>query len=65
MANQLNQKEREQATEFGTHRMIQATANPITRQRAKTARQTICHVIHALGVGGAEMLVDVMVRRLS
>ena len=65
MANQLNQKEREQATEFGTHRMIQATANPITRQRAKTARPTICHVIHALGVGGAEMLVDVMVRRLS
>ncbi len=28
-------------------------------------RPTICHVIHALGVGGAEILVDQMVRRLS
>lgn len=30
-----------------------------------TARPTICHVIHALGVGGAEVLVDQMVRRMS
>lgn len=29
------------------------------------SRPTICHVIHALGVGGAEVLVDVMVRRMS
>jgi len=28
-------------------------------------RPTVCHVIHALGVGGAEMLVDVMLRQLS
>ncbi|MCR9197889.1 MAG: glycosyltransferase [Planctomycetaceae bacterium] len=31
----------------------------------RQARPTVCHVIHALGVGGAEMLVDVMVRRLN
>ncbi len=28
-------------------------------------RPTVCHVIHALGVGGAEVLVDQMVRRMS
>ena len=28
-------------------------------------RPTICHVIHARGVGGAEVLVDQMVRRMS
>ena len=28
-------------------------------------RPAVCHVIHALGVGGAEVLVDVMLRRLS
>ena len=27
-------------------------------------RPTICHVIHALGVGGAEVLVDQMIRRM-
>jgi len=28
-------------------------------------RPTICHIIHAMGVGGAEVLVDQMVRRMS
>ena len=28
-------------------------------------RPTICHVIHALGVGGAEVLVDQMIRRMQ
>ena len=28
-------------------------------------RPTVCHVIHSLGVGGAEILVDHMVRRMS
>ena len=29
------------------------------------SRPAVCHVIHALGVGGAEVLVDQMVRRMS
>lgn len=43
--------------------MIQATEKPVTTQ--STQRPTVCHVIHALGVGGAEVLVDTMVRKLS
>lgn len=44
--------------------MIQATT---TRLRIAPVdhRPTICHVIHALGVGGAEVLVDQMLRLLS
>lgn len=45
--------------------MIQATAKPTSVSSPNQGRPTICHVIHALGVGGAEMLVDVMVRELS
>ena len=44
--------------------MIQAAFQRSTATSADT-RPVICHVIHALGVGGAEVLVDVMVRRLS
>lgn len=44
--------------------MIQATPQPTTAKSQDT-RPTICHVIHALGVGGAEVLVDVMVRRMN
>lgn len=43
--------------------MIQAV--PKSSVTARTDRPTICHVIHALGVGGAEVLVDQMVRRMS
>ena len=32
---------------------------------ASDHRPTVCHVIHALGVGGAELLVDVIVRRFQ
>ena len=45
--------------------MIQAATANHTHQQVSTTKPTICHVIHALGVGGAEKLVDVMVRRLS
>lgn len=44
--------------------MIQATSGQL-RITQIDDRPTICHVIHALGVGGAEVLVDQMVRRLS
>lgn len=43
--------------------MIQATENPVNP--STDHRPTICHVIHALGVGGAEVLVDKMVRECS
>lgn len=43
--------------------MIQATEN--LHDNAPDTRPTVCHVIHALGVGGAEVLVDTMVRRMS
>ncbi|MEZ6122834.1 MAG: glycosyltransferase [Planctomycetaceae bacterium] len=36
-----------------------------SRTGHRDSRPTICHVIHALGVGGAEVLVDVMMRRHS
>lgn len=47
--------------------MIQALTKISTQTgtRPSPGRPTVCHVIHALGVGGAEMLVDVMVRRLA
>lgn len=38
--------------------------SPVT-SAGRCRRPTICHVVHALGVGGAEVLVDHMVRRLS
>jgi glycosyltransferase involved in cell wall biosynthesis len=44
--------------------MIQATPSHL-RIIPVDDRPTVCHVIHALGVGGAEVLVDQMVRRLS
>ena len=43
--------------------MIQGTDNPANTTTDQ--RPTVCHVIHALGVGGAEVLVDIMVRQLS
>ena len=42
--------------------MIQSITN---HNPAADSRPTVCHVIHALGVGGAEVLVDRMVRRMS
>lgn len=44
--------------------MIQASPKTESVTSAD-ARPTVCHVIHALGVGGAEVLVDAMVRRMS
>ena len=44
--------------------MIQATPTNL-RITSIDDRPAICHVIHALGVGGAEVLVDQMVRFLS
>lgn len=44
--------------------MIQAS-NTSLRLTPIDDRPTICHVIHALGVGGAEVLVDQMLRLLS
>jgi len=44
--------------------MIQASPHHL-RVIPIDSRPTVCHVIHALGVGGAEVLVDQMVRRLS
>ena len=43
--------------------MIQATENSV--KPPSDHRPTICHVIHALGVGGAEVLVDKMIRESS
>ena len=47
--------------------MIQAVpySSRVVCQSRPDDRPTICHVIHALGVGGAEVLVDHMVRRMS
>ena len=42
--------------------MIQPATN---HDPATSSRPTVCHVIHALGVGGAEVLVDLMVRRMN
>ena len=44
--------------------MIQASHNHL-RITPIDDRPTVCHVIHALGVGGAEVLVDQMVRLLN
>lgn len=44
--------------------MIQATPTHL-RITPIDDRPTVCHVIHALGVGGAEVLVDQMLRLLS
>jgi len=44
--------------------MIQANPNHL-RIKPTDDRPTVCHVIHALGVGGAEVLVDQMVRLLG
>lgn len=43
--------------------MLQIT--PATSLNSSASRPTICHVIHALGVGGAEVLVDVLVRQMN
>ncbi|MCA9035724.1 MAG: glycosyltransferase [Planctomycetaceae bacterium] len=45
--------------------MIQAVRKTIHDIPQTDDRPTICHVIHALGVGGAEVLVNNMVRCLS
>lgn len=45
--------------------MIQAIQKPKVTHMSADTRPAICHVVHALGVGGAEVLVDQMVRRLS
>ena len=45
--------------------MIQATPKPGSGSSAPDLRPTVCHIIHSLGVGGAEALVEQMVRRLS
>lgn len=44
--------------------MIQATHKHL-RITPIDDRPAVCHVVHALGVGGAEVLVDQMVRRMS
>jgi glycosyltransferase involved in cell wall biosynthesis len=44
--------------------MIQSTPS-IPRIDRTDNRPTVCHVIHALGVGGAEVLVDQMLRLLN
>lgn len=44
--------------------MIQATPTQL-RITTFDDRPTVCHVIHALGVGGAEVLVDKMLRSLN
>ncbi len=44
--------------------MIQRIPHPRPATPADR-RPTVCHVIHALGVGGAEVLADQMVRRMS
>src|SRR6056297_1242805 len=43
--------------------MLQIT--PATSLKNSAQRPTVCHVIHALGVGGAEVLVDVLMRQLD
>ncbi|MCA9063751.1 MAG: glycosyltransferase, partial [Planctomycetaceae bacterium] len=50
--------------------MIQAVKSPqpdltLHGTVRRSERPTVCQVIHALGVGGAEVLVDRMVRRMS
>ncbi|MEZ6060836.1 MAG: glycosyltransferase [Planctomycetaceae bacterium] len=45
--------------------MIQSVNSEKPKLPDADTRPTVCHVIHALGVGGAEVLVDQMVRRLS
>lgn len=39
--------------------------SPLSHGERTDARPAVCHVIHALNVGGAEVLVDQMVRRLA
>lgn len=45
--------------------MIQAITSASPFRTAAGQRPTVCHVIHALGVGGAEVLVGQMVRRMA
>ena len=46
--------------------MIQVAKKRTRVTRCVTdTRPTVCHVIHAMGVGGAEVLVDQMVRRMA
>lgn len=53
------------ATVRSTSKMIQLTPRNPAHSETSGARPTVCHVIHCLGVGGAEVLVDQMVRRCS
>ena len=57
--------EHDAARSADSRRSAQADHTRSGRHAADDDRPTICHVIHALGVGGAEVLVDVMARRLS
>ena len=45
--------------------MPDTSASESTDCNTRETHPTVCHVIHALGVGGAEVLVDQMVRRLA
>lgn len=45
--------------------MIQYVPKTRITRSIRDTRPVICHVIHAMGVGGAEVLVDQMVRRMA
>ncbi len=45
--------------------MAQLKVFPSPSHTEQDSRPTVCHVIHALGVGGAEVLVNQMVRELA
>jgi len=45
--------------------MTQLRVFPSSSHTDQDSRPTVCHVIHALGVGGAEVLVNQMVRELA
>lgn len=45
--------------------MTQLKVFPSPSHTEQDSRPTVCHVIHALGVGGAEVLVNQMVRELA
>ncbi|MEQ9407825.1 MAG: glycosyltransferase [Fuerstiella sp.] len=54
------------ATHPGKQNLAMSHATPRKNgHSAADRRPTVCHVIHALGVGGAEVLVDIMARRLA
>ena len=45
--------------------MLETTSKTSFDSTGQDTRPTVCHVIHALGVGGAEVLVDQMVREFA